>query len=76
MKGLEGSIAGAENELKAMLGTADTGNVGNRKIFWSNIITRRLDGEDLKKEMPEIYEKFRKPSTYRKFLIKTNTKEQ
>lgn len=76
MKGLEGSIAGAENELKAMLGTADAGIVGDRKIFWSNILTRRLDSEDLKKEMPEIYEKFRKPSTYRKFLIKTNKPQE
>ncbi len=76
LKGLEGSIAGAENELKAMLGTADAGIVGDRKIFWSNILTRRLDSEDLKKEMPEIYEKFRKPSTYRKFLIKTNKPQE
>jgi len=76
MKGLEGSIAGAENELKAMLGTADAGIVGDRKIFWSNILTRRLDSEALKKEMPEIYEKFRKPSTYRKFLIKTNKPQE
>jgi len=76
LKGLEGSIAGAENELKAMLGTADAGIVGDRKIFWSNILTRRLDAEDLKKEMPEIYEKFRKPSTYRKFLIKTNKPQE
>jgi len=76
LKGLEGSIAVAENEIKAMLGTADSGTVGNRKIFWSNIMTRRLDGEALKKEMPEIYEKFRKPYTYRKFLIKTNEKQE
>lgn len=76
LKGLEGSIAGAENELKAMLGTADAGIVGDRKIFWSNILTRRFDSEDLKKEMPEIYEKFRKPSTYRKFLIKTNKQQE
>jgi putative phage-type endonuclease len=76
LKGLEGSIALAENELKAMLGTADAGIVGDRKIFWSNIFTRRLDAEDLKKEMPEIYEKFRKPSTYRKFLIKTNKPQE
>lgn len=76
LKGLDGSIALAENELKAMLGTADAGIVGDRKIFWSNILTRRLDAEDLKKEMPEIYEKFRKPSTYRKFLIKTNKPQE
>ena len=75
LKGLESTIIGAENELKAMLGTAEAGTVGDRKIYWSNIITRRLDGESLKEELPEIYEKFRKPSTYRKFLIKTNTKE-
>lgn len=76
LKGIEGSIAGAENELKAMLGTADAGVVRDRKIFWSNIMTRRLDGEELKKDMPEIYEKFRKPSTYRKFLIKTNKPQE
>lgn len=75
-KGLEGTIAGLENELKAMMGNADAGTVGNRKIYWSNVTTRRLDSEALKKELPEIYEKFRKPSTHRKFLIKTNTKQE
>ena len=76
LKGLEGTIVGLENELKAMMGNADAGTVGNRKIYWSNVTTRRLDSEALKKELPEIYEKFRKPSTHRKFLIKTNTKQE
>lgn len=76
LKGLESSILLAENELKALLGTADAGIIGDRKIYWSNILTRRLDGEAIKKEMPEIYEKFRKPSTYRKFLIKTNKPQE
>lgn len=59
-----------ENELKALLGTADSGITSNYKIQWSNRKSKRLDTALFKKEMPDIYTKFSKDSHSRVFTYK------
>lgn len=76
LRDLENRIEKQQNELRAMLGDAEAGTTGRYKIYWTNTITRRLDTEALKKAHPAIFEEFRKPSTQRRFLIKTITTEE
>jgi putative phage-type endonuclease len=60
----------SENELKALLGQADTGLTSRYKIQWSNRKSRRLDTTLFKKDMPEIYNKYSKDSHSRVFTYK------
>lgn len=76
LRGLEMQIEKSENELRAMLKDASVGLTERHKIFWTNQTTRRFDTDKFKEENPELYEKFRKPTTRRKFLITANTKEK
>jgi putative phage-type endonuclease len=60
----------AANKLKLLLGEAEKGRIGDRLVVWRNISPVRLDTKSLKEEMPEIYQKYAKPSPYRKFEVK------
>lgn len=71
-RNLGGQIDQQENELKAMLGTAERGNTGIYRVFWTNT-KGRIDMEALSKAHPELCEKFRKPHGSRKFTYKEIT---
>lgn len=75
-KALENQIEAKRNELRALLGKAERGVVGPWEIHWSNVKTRRLDQETLKKELPDVFEKYRKLTTTRKFLISKKDQKQ
>ena len=60
----------AANKLKEMLGTAEKGTIHGRQVIWQNVTSKRLDSKALQKEHPEIYERFVRESTYRRFSIK------
>ena len=60
----------AVNQLKNMLGDASQGTVYDRKVIWSNVTQRRFDSDALKKEQKELYEKYLKESSFRRFSIK------
>lgn len=62
--------AEAENRLKALLGEAEIGRIGSRKVIWKNVTTSRLDTKLLKAEQPEIYARYARESTYRRFEIR------
>lgn len=70
IKALEELKKAAENKLKAMLGDYEVGYVGTRSVIWKTITSNRLDTKALKVELPDVYEKFVKPSTTRRFEIK------
>lgn len=75
LKSLERQEEEQKNQLRALMGEAETGLVFPWKIQWANVKTRRLDTEALKKGAPDVFEKFRKMTTTRKFLIsKTSEK--
>lgn len=59
-----------ENKLKAKLQSYEVGKVDNFKITWKSINSNKLDNKTLKQEQPEIYKKYCKVSSYRKFEIK------
>lgn len=60
----------AANKLKAMLGYNEYGSIENRMVAWKNIEMTRFDSKQLKKEEPELYEKYLKTTKFRKFSIR------
>lgn len=60
----------AANKLKEMLGSHERGFIHDRQVVWKNVVSRRLDTKALQKEYPDIYERFVRESTYRRFSIK------
>jgi len=60
----------AANLLKSLLGGNERGIVGDRSIFWQEINTDRFDSKLFKAEQPELYSKYIRPSSYRRFQIK------
>lgn len=59
-----------ENQLKAMIGDFETGIASEHIVTWKSIISNRIDPENLKKDHPDIYFKYTKPSISRRFQIK------
>jgi len=60
----------AANKLKDMLGRAERGSIHGRQVTWQNVTSKRLDTRALQKECPDIYEKYARETTYRRFSIK------
>lgn len=60
----------AANHLKMMLGENEIGIVGDRKVVWKTVVSKSLDRQALKAEMPDIFERYTKPSETRRFQIR------
>lgn len=58
-----------EQKLKEALGEAARGEYGLYTVSYKNTTTTRLDGKKLKTEQPEIYERYARESTSRRFLF-------
>lgn len=59
----------AANQLKGYLKEAEMGTVGDRTVTWKEISKSTVDTKRLKTENPEIYNRFLKDSTYRRFSV-------
>lgn len=60
----------ASNRLKSLLGEHELGTIGERRVTWKTITTNRLDTNALRDEHPDVYDKYTKPSTYRRFGVR------
>ncbi|MBX5476777.1 MAG: YqaJ viral recombinase family protein [Clostridia bacterium] len=60
----------AENRLKALLGSAETGTVGDRRVIWRNVVQRRLDSKRLQAERPDVYEAYLTETAFRRFEVR------
>lgn len=69
-KELKDQLNEVENKLKAKLGKNEIGKVDNFKITWKTVNSSKLDTKALKENHLDIYEKYCKVSSYRKFDIK------
>ncbi|WP_346234537.1 lambda-exonuclease family protein [Lysinibacillus telephonicus] len=58
-----------ENKLKLKLKNATEGHSVRHKVTFKTIVSNRVDSKKLKSEVPEVYEKFVKPSTSRRLNI-------
>ncbi|MFC5773715.1 YqaJ viral recombinase family protein [Ectobacillus antri] len=70
LKALEKQKAEYENKLKAMLGENEAGGTEKYTITWKSVTSKRIDSKKLQQEMPEIYAKYAKESSSRRFAIK------
>ncbi len=59
-----------DQELKIYLGNAETAENEHYRVSWKNVSRSSLDEKRLKKEEPEIYEKYRRITTSRRFTVK------
>ena len=71
IKTLEAERGSIENIIKEVLGEATTGEYGAYKVSWKNRETTRLDTKALKKDLPDVYEKYAKTSSSRTFLFRS-----
>lgn len=59
-----------DQELKLYLGNAETAENEHYRVSWKNVSRSSLDEKRLKEEEPEIYEKYRRITTSRRFTVK------
>lgn len=67
---LEESINEIDNRIKNLMGEHATAVVGEFKITWSNVTSKRVDSKKLKEKCPDIYKQYLKEISSRKFQIK------
>lgn len=60
----------AANMIKSLIGEHESALCGPHAIRWGSTTTRRLDSKRLKAEEPEVYDRFLKSSSGRRFTIK------
>lgn len=59
-----------DQELKLYLGDAETAENEHYRVSWKNVSRSSLDEKRLKEEEPEIYEKYHRVTTSRRFTVK------
>ena len=59
-----------DQELKLYLGNAETAENEHYRVSWKKVSRSSLDEKRLKEEEPEIYEKYRRITTSRRFTVK------
>lgn len=70
IKALEQQKKEYENQLKLKLENATEGHSQRHKVTYKTVVSNRVDSKRLKVEVPDIYEKFIKPSSSRRLTIK------
>lgn len=60
----------AVNHLKELMADHETAVCGNHKISWKSVSSERFDSKALQKEEPELYTKFVKTSSFRRFTVR------
>ena len=68
---LAGEIAATEDELKAYMtaNNADELHGPSFKITWRKVTSSRLDSKALKAAAPELWQRFTKQTTTRRFIV-------
>lgn len=71
MEELEAAITTAEDEIKAELTArgVDEIQAGPFKVRWTTVASKRLDQAAFKNELPDIYSRYAKESTTRRFTV-------
>ncbi len=70
IKALEQQKKEYENQLKLKLENAVEGHTPRHEVTYKTIVSNRIDSQRLRKEAPEIYEKYTKQSKSRRFNYK------
>lgn len=59
-----------ENQIKHEMKDAEYGFIGNYQACWKPVVSNRVDTKKLKEQFPDIYEKVKKETHFRRFGIK------
>lgn len=59
-----------EQELKLYMGDAEIAENDSYRVSWKTVVSNRIDSDRLKKEQPEIYKEYRKPTSTRRLMVK------
>jgi putative phage-type endonuclease len=70
IKELEEKKTEIENRLKNELGEYEEGEVNGAIVTWKPIVSKRFNSKAFKSEYPDLYDQFKKESSYRRFTIK------
>lgn len=70
MKRMETEKRKIDQELKLYLGEAEMAENEHFRVSWKSVESSRLDEKRLKEEEPEVYEKYKKAVTSRRFTVK------
>ncbi len=66
---LKAQIEENKNQLRVMLGNAEAGRIGDRRVTWKSSTRNTLDSKRIKAERPDIYEQYVKTSQVRTLEI-------
>ncbi len=68
---LAGEISALEDSLKSYMTTTGTDTIEGStfKITWKEVTSSRLDSKALKAAAPEMWQRFSKPTTSRRFVL-------
>ena len=68
---LQGEIDSLQDSIKAEMTAREVDTIAGSdyKITWKSVTSSRLDTAALKKALPDVVERFTKPTTNRRFLI-------
>lgn len=58
-----------DQNLKLALGDSQYGLVDKYRVSWTNVETRRLDTKKMKKELPDVYDRFSVINSSRRFSV-------
>ena len=65
----QAEVEALKDEIKAAMGEAEAVQAGEYKISWKNVTSSRLDSKALKTAAPELWERFTKTVTTRRFIL-------
>lgn len=68
---LSAEISSIEDELKAHMAALNTDTLhgDNFKLTWKEVTTSRIDSKALKAEAPELWQRYSKQTTTRRFVV-------
>lgn len=58
-----------EQEIKIYLGSNEMGSSEKYRVSWSTVDSERLDTAKIREEQPELYKKYMKKTSYRRFQV-------
>ena len=69
VKELEKKKTGLANQIKAVMGAYETGELDGIVVSWKKISRESVDGRRLRREKPEIFAEYSNVSSYRKLSV-------
>lgn len=67
---LDAEVRRLQQEVKLILGDRETGNAGPWRVTWRAVESGRLDTKALRRDLPEIAERYTKTTTARVFRVR------